>query len=50
MTWTEHVDDLVDQAGYLACGCHGSQTEHTCADWQQPVVEVDDVAAPWWDR
>ncbi|MGC5318530.1 hypothetical protein ACPXB5_07285 [Micromonospora arida] len=21
---------LLDSAGYLACGCHGSQGEHTC--------------------
>lgn len=21
---------LLDSAGYLACGCHGSQREHTC--------------------
>ncbi|MFI1993214.1 hypothetical protein [Actinoplanes sp. NPDC020271] len=26
------VDDypLTDVGGYLACGCHGSQREHTC--------------------
>ncbi len=21
---------LLDVGGYLACGCHGSQSEHTC--------------------
>ena len=42
------VDDLVDQAGYLIeCGCHGSQTEHTCTDWLQRPEAVE---APWWDR
>jgi hypothetical protein len=26
---------LVDFGGYLACGCHGSQQEHTCvpSEW-----------------
>lgn len=26
---------LTDFGGYLACGCHGSQREHTCGplDW-----------------
>jgi hypothetical protein len=23
---------LLDAGGYLACGCHGSQREHTCTD------------------
>jgi len=23
---------LLDVGGYLACGCHGSQREHTCTD------------------
>jgi hypothetical protein len=23
---------LLDVGGYLACGCHGSQSEHTCTD------------------
>lgn len=22
--------DITDSAGYLSCGCHGSQKEHTC--------------------
>ena len=28
---TEMTDiPLLDVGGYLACGCHGSQPEHTC--------------------
>ncbi|BCJ65883.1 hypothetical protein [Polymorphospora rubra] len=23
-------DDLIDVGGYLSCGCHGSQRDHTC--------------------
>lgn len=31
-TNTDADDDnlLTDVGGYLACGCHGSQPEHTC--------------------
>ena len=25
-------DPVLDVGGYLACGCHGSQREHTCTD------------------
>lgn len=32
--WNDDVDqaegDVVDAGGYLACGCHGSQRDHTC--------------------
>lgn len=31
---------LLDVGGYLACGCHGSQREHTCeppTDLHQPL-------------
>ncbi|GAA2603035.1 hypothetical protein GCM10010399_37320 [Dactylosporangium fulvum] len=24
------TDPLTDVGGYLSCGCHGSQPEHTC--------------------
>jgi hypothetical protein len=26
----ELVTPLTDPDGYLACGCHGSQRDHTC--------------------
>ena len=26
----ESREPLTDVAGYLPCGCHGSQREHTC--------------------
>lgn len=25
-------DALLDTGGYLSCGCHGTQSDHTCAD------------------
>lgn len=25
-----YLAELLDVGGYLACGCHGSQREHTC--------------------
>lgn len=30
------IDPIADTAGYLTCGCHGSQREHTC-DLKGPV-------------
>jgi hypothetical protein len=27
---TTELADLLDTGGYLACGCHGSQRDHTC--------------------
>jgi hypothetical protein len=31
---------IADSAGYLACGCHGSQRDHTC----EPAEERE------WDQ
>jgi hypothetical protein len=50
-TWTTIADDrgsdgdttdwpIVDSAGYLPCGCHGSQRDHTC----EPAEERE------WDQ
>jgi hypothetical protein len=52
MSWTEDIPDLVDQAGYLACGCHGSLTEHVCPDLRLDNLRDPEPAppAPWWDR
>jgi hypothetical protein len=33
--------EVVDGAGYLACGCHGSQRDHTCTLYAEGAGEVD---------
>ena len=36
----DSVFDITDSGGYLPCGCHGSQADHTCqsetfdTDWE----------------
>jgi hypothetical protein len=34
--------ELVDVGGYLVCGCHGSQREHTCDVYAEPPVTPED--------
>lgn len=29
-TWPADLDPVTDSAGYLACGCHGSDRDHSC--------------------
>lgn len=34
--------ELVDVGGYLVCGCHGSQREHTCDVYAEPPVAPEE--------
>lgn len=40
MTDTQDIspddDPITDSGGYLSCGCHGSQRDHTCTDIPEP--------------
>ena len=35
----EIVEPITDTAGYLSCGCHCSQRDHTCRDTPEPREE-----------
>lgn len=37
-----NVDEIVDQAGYLVCGCHGAQRDHTCEVYAEPPASPEE--------
>lgn len=45
LNWSEA--NIVDTGGYLPCGCHGSQKDHTCTDVPEtPDTDGDEENEP----